>query len=642
MEGPSRSEDSANVRPDLAPVEVVDAGVSTPFLTACRDLFPTVTSVARAKGGRFLVVSNPWAASVFDTRDWHVVRTFAKTRGSVVGSALSVDASWAATIGTDNMLRIWSVADGHELAVSSLDAIPSQIVGGESRIAVLGADRTITVFSKDGTSLWRQAWSTNAEPKTIRFSADEQTLLITTATGIDRRAASDGGALAPFAINGGADLLAVSADGRTLATSRRDTNSVLLLSAVTGAPLGMTFDQTSAVKTLALSDDAAVLAVGFLFGGSLVKTTTGAVVRAWSNGLGFIDATFGDDVVALASVVGTLEIVKVGDASTVFQSGSNGVIWKGSFASPARYAFRPVGQASEVWDVVHGSRVGTFIAPRTDGNQSTTIFAPNGKLLMNYEAHPLTTLGFYWDLEKHTVGASFTYEGLTGYYPPVMQFLPDGHALVGISNEVGSFFAKTWDATNGKLLSSWPLQDPATVRVLVSPLGTYVVNSTSAFAPDGGVANARDSVLRLWDASRGVSLKTLEGHSDGMAGLAVSPDEKLLASMDNRGLVRLWSLPDGGVIRDFDLKGEPGLTSGGSLAFSPDGKTLAVTAVDWRATDRPTGLIFLLSTLDGHERARLWSYNDGGLGEVAFSPDGKHVVAGASSGARVWCLDELP
>ena len=77
--------------------------------------------------------------------------------------------------------------------------------------------------------------------------------------------------------------------------------------------------------------------------------------------------------------------------------------------------------------------------------------------------------------------------------------------------------------------------------------------------------------MRLWDVQTGEQLATLKGHTDGVYSVAFSPDGSTLASGSADNTVRLWDVQTGEQLRTLE-----GHTDGvTSVAFSPDGSTLA-------------------------------------------------------------------
>jgi cytochrome c len=153
--------------------------------------------------------------------------------------------------------------------------------------------------------------------------------------------------------------------------------------------------------------------------------------------------------------------------------------------------------------------------------------------------------------------------------------------------------------------------------------------------PDGGFASAgEDGRIALWPARPGLQpARVLEGHTEPVASLALSPDGSQLASAAWDGTARVWNLATGAA---RVLEGHRGNVN--AVAFRPDG-TLATAGFDgtvrlWPADEAGTVLAEF-----GFPQNTLAALPDGTLavGGVdgmlrLVSPDG--VVREVRAGAR--------
>ena len=122
--------------------------------------------------------------------------------------------------------------------------------------------------------------------------------------------------------------------------------------------------------------------------------------------------------------------------------------------------------------------------------------------------------------------------------------------------------------------------------------------------------------------------KVLRGHRAGVRGLALSYDDRILASAGLDGKVMLWQLPEGLRIRTLEGH-EDGVRA---VAFSPDGRYLASAGKD--------GLLILWDVALGTREKTLRLGTP--LWCVAFSPNGQYLVAGGDDGfLRLWRIDQL-
>ncbi|MBN1461326.1 MAG: hypothetical protein JXA57_17500 [Armatimonadetes bacterium] len=162
--------------------------------------------------------------------------------------------------------------------------------------------------------------------------------------------------------------------------------------------------------------------------------------------------------------------------------------------------------------------------------------------------------------------------------------------------------------------------------VAVSPDGRILAVGNTC---DGGCCSSLSTYVELRLLETGSLLRTFHidtsGGSEEPISLAFSPDGRTLAIGHLGFCVSLWNVATGDLIGRIDPRGD----SPGALAFSPDGKTLAVgTHYDEVAE--------LFSTRTLKRKRRLLEHTNN-VNSVAFSPDGKILATGSSDGTiKLW------
>jgi WD40 repeat protein len=116
-------------------------------------------------------------------------------------------------------------------------------------------------------------------------------------------------------------------------------------------------------------------------------------------------------------------------------------------------------------------------------------------------------------------------------------------------------------------------------------------------------------------------------HTTKITRIGVDHDCKLLATGSDDKTTRLWSLPEGRLLRVLRVPVGPG--DGGkifSVAVSPDGKLAAVGGWDARSAQNNSHAVYLFDTASGEVKAVIGAFEDV-IGHLTFSPDGRYLAA---------------
>ncbi|URM93103.1 helix-turn-helix domain-containing protein [Actinomadura madurae] len=413
--------------------------------------------------------------------------------------------------------------------------------------------------------------------------------------------------------------VAVSADGRTLATGGADRAVRLWNIAERGrpAPIGEPLSgHRDTVYGVAISPDGRTVADGG-GGGTVMLRRIGGASRALTGPRSTVYAVaFGPDgrTLVAASADGT---VRSWDPARP-EAGGRILLEGGAAAHTA--AFGPDGTTLaagfedgtvRLVDMVRREPAGE---PLNAGSKTVfaVAFSPDGRTLAAGNADGNVRL---WRVSgARAVPSGEPLTGPKGWVNGVA-FAPDGRSLAAASSD-GRVWV--WDLAGGGPRTSLPHPGPVTAV---------------AFLPSGALATAAaDGTARIWDLPGPV----VQGPGAGIFAAGLSRDGRVLALASQDGTARLWSVADprrpaplGPVIRHAAGDGR----ASGAAALSPDAGTLAIGGAggptqlwDVRSPGRPAAIPARLTGPAGLVQG------------LTFSPDGR-LLAVASNDATVWLWD---
>jgi WD40 repeat protein len=268
-----------------------------------------------------------------------------------------------------------------------------------------------------------------------------------------------------------------------------------------------------------------------------------------------------------------------------------------------------------LWDLhVLSGPIGTFAGHRYPIEH--VAFSPDSKTLLS--ASDDGTVGL-WDTQASTLGGLANSSIATA-------FSPDGKTLA-ISTSAGT----------GQAIALYRM--PARTLAGLLPVKGL---AALAFSPDGKTlaasSPANGDAVQLWDVATQKVTGTMQtGMATRVNSMAFSPDGTMLAiSGVQDASMQVWSVAGLSMLKKFSVTVEtpfPAAYGGGvfMVAFSPDGRLLAVVGID--------GNVRLYSVPGFTFLAKFHPFDS--TSSVSFSPDGRLMALGSSDG-NVYINSMLP
>ena len=162
-----------------------------------------------------------------------------------------------------------------------------------------------------------------------------------------------------------------------------------------------------------------------------------------------------------------------------------------------------------------------------------------------------------------------------------------------------------WQANTGRFLGSLEGHSDRVSCLTLSPSGQTLISGS------------KDQTIKFWDLRRQKLMRTLEGSFDGhlneITSLAISPDNQTLLSCDRDNCLKIWDINYGKVIKTVTFTADIN-----SLAINPNGRIFGSGGLEPQ--------IRIRQLKDGQVIRSL--NNQSGVLSLAFSPDGRLLATG--------------
>jgi RNA polymerase sigma factor (sigma-70 family) len=434
---------------------------------------------------------------------------------------------------------------------------------------------------------------------------------------------------------GSVECAVFTTDGKTLVTAGND-KAIRFWDVATGKQTHQIAGPPNVIQKLALSPDGKLVASNgstLILDGVRIDSRTDSFVRIW-------DVTAGKEVRQLSPPAGETDtkyprpfnaMAFSPDGRTLVTGGlASGLrVWDPIHGRELRQLARDCGNP---WAMTFSPDGNTLAVAA--GGQSIRLFDwRTGKDLFPMSGHQNSIKSTVVSADGNSV-ATISYERTILVWDAVtgrQRYRLDGHEQMVTSLRLGGDGHTLLSTGMDKTLRSWDLATGRELRKL-GPFGDFP--NVVAVSPDDRLAAIRapDDTVALLDLVSGKELKRLSGKSTSIDGGAFTPDGRTLIAWTSDGVVHLWNAMTGQKLRQIPFPPEPDVpqppgppsSTYYTAALSPDAKLMAYG-------QRIDPALVLQEVATGKEVHRLANLPDSG-GPMAFSRDGRTLAWGGSSG----------